>query len=297
MELSFAAGDYVFVEKEEEGWLEGEVNGNRGFVPANYVQILAKFQSKPPQKAPPKPSPAAKSNSNNSNNNNNNNNSNASSGGSGGAVKSGMGGGDARMASAIAAAAVQKVAARAEEGGLSKKLFLQELDELKRLVQRQVENRMKLEAVVSKLTSQLESITGSMDDNHTASANSFNGSEQLNESFQSLKIEYQRLKQEAADLTLASREIQANIGEISNALTKADREINELKEEKVILQGELSSLTEKVDALSENNIAVLKKIEDEKNSGVVSTPVATSSSGGSSRREPPSRRVIPLRKV
>jgi hypothetical protein len=47
-ELSFKAGDVIFVVQEErEGWYQGELNGKRGFLPATYVERM-KVQKKGP---------------------------------------------------------------------------------------------------------------------------------------------------------------------------------------------------------------------------------------------------------
>nr|2DRK_A Chain A, Myosin heavy chain IB [Acanthamoeba castellanii] len=40
-ELTFKEGDTIIVhQKDPAGWWEGELNGKRGWVPANYVQDI-----------------------------------------------------------------------------------------------------------------------------------------------------------------------------------------------------------------------------------------------------------------
>lgn len=40
-ELTFNEGDIIFiVQKDQAGWWEGELNGKKGWVPANYVQEM-----------------------------------------------------------------------------------------------------------------------------------------------------------------------------------------------------------------------------------------------------------------
>jgi hypothetical protein len=56
-ELSFRIGDVVtIVNQDDPGWWEGELNGQRGLFPYNYVEILAKA---PPPRGPAPPGPKA----------------------------------------------------------------------------------------------------------------------------------------------------------------------------------------------------------------------------------------------
>ena len=58
-ELSFRSGDVINVIQEEDGgWYNGELNGQKGFVPSNYVERIAR-QPKPKQTQPKPPPPAA----------------------------------------------------------------------------------------------------------------------------------------------------------------------------------------------------------------------------------------------
>lgn len=61
-ELSFQLGDIItVVNKEDEGWWEGELNGKKGLFPANYVEIVPdKPVSNADAKRAPPPVPSAR---------------------------------------------------------------------------------------------------------------------------------------------------------------------------------------------------------------------------------------------
>jgi DNA repair exonuclease SbcCD ATPase subunit len=263
-ELTFNQGEYVFIVKEEEGWLEAEINGQKGFVPANYVEVISKINKNVAAAQEPKKTP------------NNNNNSAAS-------------GGAASLAAAAASAASaiskqpqdRKRPERKEAGedsGMSKKQLIQELDDLKKLIFRQQSTRSKLESIISQLTVQLREIQSAINENNFSSSVGGGGDAAGGVSaaqLSNLRNEHKRMKAEVDRLRGMNSTMQSQITEANNALLRAQRELQDLTDEKQTLQSDITTLTEKIESMKE----------------------AAPNTPGGSRREPPSRRVIPVRQA
>ena len=265
-EVSFGEGEIVFVIKEDTGgWWEGEVNGNYGFFPSNYVKSILKIQkddkdgkpTKPKAPEPKKEEPAAQTTV---------------------AAKPAVQPVAVTKPAAVikpAAAnpvATKPVATKPVEanpvvnkpaankpvgannqvgrpaagttggrgaGGGSKQKFMQDLEDLKKIAKTESENNAKLQSLVENLAKEVEKLKQQPSSSSNSSGGDVSG---LQQTVSDMRSEVQKLSDSNSKLESELQTTNENIAE-------AKKQLDSLKTEEIALKRDLKILQFKCDKL------------------------------------------------
>mmetsp|Transcript_110592 Transcript_110592/g.165586 ORF Transcript_110592/g.165586 Transcript_110592/m.165586 type:complete len:663 (-) Transcript_110592:120-2108(-) len=233
-EVSFGEGAVVFVTKEDTaGWWEGEVNGEFGFFPANYVRPVLQLQKEPEKPvAKPKPKAADPVEKDTS-------------------AKQASSSPAAASSSAVAAEVKSKIEVKSEPkkqrpnprasgaGGGSKQKFMAELEDLKTAAIQEAMKNASLETLVNNMALELEELKKS----GGAQSSAGTGGD--------LKATVTSLRGEVKALVESNSKLSKELAQTTTSLGDMKKQLDGLKQQEIELKRDLKIVQFKCDKLTD----------------------------------------------
>ena len=230
-EVSFGDGEIIFVIKEDTaGWWEGEVNGNYGFFPSNYVKSILSLTQKETDK-PVTPTPTA---------------SVECSAPKAAEQPKAVEPTTAKPASASGGESVQAGRTKSNTrggGGGSKQKFMSDLENLKKLARSEADNNVKLQALVESLVKDVESLK-------SIPAPQSSGS---SASLDSLQQEMASMRSQMDELSSSNAQLVSDLEGTNQSISATKKQLDALKTEEIALKRDLKILQFKCDKIPEGS--------------------------------------------
>eukprot|EP00012_Vannella_robusta_P009987 CAMPEP_0206196538 /NCGR_PEP_ID=MMETSP0166-20121206/8511_1 /ASSEMBLY_ACC=CAM_ASM_000260 /TAXON_ID=95228 /ORGANISM="Vannella robusta, Strain DIVA3 518/3/11/1/6" /LENGTH=675 /DNA_ID=CAMNT_0053614039 /DNA_START=16 /DNA_END=2043 /DNA_ORIENTATION=+ len=254
-QVSFVEGAIVFVTKEDTGgWWEGEVNGEFGFFPSNYVKPVLQLQQKevekPAKTKAPAPAPKAAEASTTTETAKTTTTPAASA-----AAATELQSNPAKSATKAPASkpdAPKRSRKSTAQGGGSKQKFLADLEELKSIAAQESAKNASLESLVNTLAKEVEELKKQGTGGTTASSGSSAGLGDLESTLSSLRGDVQ-------SLSASNTKLSDELTQTTDSLDKMKKQLDTLKQEEIGLKRDLKIVQFKCDKLSESDTSKARR--------------------------------------